>query len=237
MPSRWKPQVGRHNIHNGIDRAHLVEVDLVDGGPVDGGFGVPEGAEGAHGGRLHRVRQAALVDELLDVAQVPVRMVVVPMVVIVVVIVVVFMAVIVVMMAMAVIMPVVVVVMMVAAVPVIMSVGRAVLNHAELGGVDAFLHDLLRGHVVAFHAQGGKPFLDGLKIRACVDKRAHGHVAADAAIAIEIKCLHDSVPAMRLMVEAATAAPKPLSMLTTVTPVPQELSMPRSAARPPKLAP
>ena len=41
----------------------------------------------------------------------------------------------------------------------------------------------------------------------------------------------------RLMQEATQAAPKPLSMLTTVTLEPQELSMPSSAATPPKLAP
>ncbi len=41
----------------------------------------------------------------------------------------------------------------------------------------------------------------------------------------------------RLMQEATQAAPKPLSMLTTVTLEAQEFSMPRSAATPPKLAP
>lgn len=41
----------------------------------------------------------------------------------------------------------------------------------------------------------------------------------------------------RLMHEATQAAPKPLSMLTTATLEAQELSMPRSAAMPPKLAP
>ena len=41
----------------------------------------------------------------------------------------------------------------------------------------------------------------------------------------------------RLMQEATQAAPKPLSMLTTVTLEAQELSMPSSAATPPKLAP
>ncbi len=41
----------------------------------------------------------------------------------------------------------------------------------------------------------------------------------------------------RLMQEATQAAPKPLSILTTVTLEAQELSMPRSAATPLKLAP
>jgi len=39
------------------------------------------------------------------------------------------------------------------------------------------------------------------------------------------------------MQEATQAAPKPLSMFTTVTLEAHELSMPRRAATPPKLAP
>ena len=39
------------------------------------------------------------------------------------------------------------------------------------------------------------------------------------------------------MLAATRAAPKPLSMLTTVTLEAQLFSMPRSAATPPKLAP
>jgi hypothetical protein len=41
----------------------------------------------------------------------------------------------------------------------------------------------------------------------------------------------------RLMRDAAAAAPKPLSMFTTVTPEAQELSIPSSAAMPPSDAP
>ena len=41
----------------------------------------------------------------------------------------------------------------------------------------------------------------------------------------------------RLMQDATQAAPKPLSMFTTVTLEAHELSMPRRAATPPKLAP
>jgi hypothetical protein len=39
------------------------------------------------------------------------------------------------------------------------------------------------------------------------------------------------------MRRAAAAAPKPLSMLTTVMPEAHELSMPKSAAKPPNEAP
>lgn len=41
----------------------------------------------------------------------------------------------------------------------------------------------------------------------------------------------------RLMTVATQAAPKPLSMLTTLTLEAQLFNMPRSAATPPKLAP
>jgi len=40
-----------------------------------------------------------------------------------------------------------------------------------------------------------------------------------------------------LILQAAQAAPKPLSMFTTVTPLAQEVSMPRRADRPEKAAP
>jgi len=44
-------------------------------------------------------------------------------------------------------------------------------------------------------------------------------------------------PRARFIIAAAYPAPKPLSMLTTVTPGAHELSMPSRAAMPPKLAP
>jgi len=40
-----------------------------------------------------------------------------------------------------------------------------------------------------------------------------------------------------LILQAAQAAPKPLSMLTTVTPLAQEVSIPNSAAMPENAAP
>ena len=195
------------------------------------------------------------------------------------------------------------------AMAVVMMVVVAVIVHAELGGVDAVLKHLLGGDGVAFGAEGFQPFFDGVEIGARVDEGTHGHVAADAAEAVEVTGFHGMLSggwaswvigndceialqgcrdgrdnrdgrnetagmenccpcrlccpcdqwgsfahsrglgwvsgapnhrprsAMRLIVEAATAAPKPLSMLTTVTPVAQELSMPRRAASPPKLAP
>src|SRR6185503_97724 len=77
-----------------------------------------------------------------------------------------------------------------------------------------------------------------------VNERAQQHVAADAGETIKVgdghwssasgTCDNRSRVNMRC---AAAAAPRPLSMLTTVNPVAQLLSMPSSAARPLKLAP
>ena len=79
-------------------------------------------------------------------------------------------------------MAVAVVMFMIVIVPVIM--------HTELGGVDAVLEHLLGGDGVAFDIQGTQAFLDGVEIRARVDEGTHGHVAADAAEAIEVTGFH-----------------------------------------------
>ena len=47
-----------------------------------------------------------------------------------------------------------------------------------------------------------------------------------------VRTLHLTIIYSRFMRLAANPAPKPLSILTTVTPAAQELSIPRSAARP-----
>ena len=57
----------------------------------------------------------------------------------------------------------------------------------------------------------------------------------DLPIAVETE--HNNADHTRLIMLAAKPAPKPLSMLTTVTPAAQELSIPNSAAMPWKLAP
>src|SRR2546423_11865090 len=70
-----------------------------------------------------------------------------------------------------------------------------------------------------------------------IDHRANKHVAADAAENIQIKGFHDPLAASALIWLAAYPAPKPLSIFTTVTPLPQLFSMPSKAANPPKFAP
>ena len=76
------------------------------------------------------------------------------------------------------------------------------------------------------------------------EEGAEQHVAAGAGGRVDPdghpsvpSCGPAGAPTRRAMRAAATPAPYPLSMLTTVTPGAQELSMPRRAARPPKEAP
>src|SRR6056297_552102 len=75
------------------------------------------------------------------------------------------------------------------------------------------------------------------QIQSQVTEQPQKHVPGDAGKGVKIKGSHAGQPPLRLMRLAAKAAPKPLSMLTTVTPEAQELSIPSRAATPPKAAP
>lgn len=114
----------------------------------------------------------------------------------------------------------------------------------ELGAADA--RAFLAGEVemAAIDMQGGQLLFQPGKINAQVDQGAQQHVAADAAEQVQKEgiCHNKSRlvqprPARALIWLAAKPAPKPLSMFTTSTPLPQLLSMPSRAATPPKLAP
>ena len=75
----------------------------------------------------------------------------------------------------------------------------------------------------------------GGKLGAEIDEGCTQHVTGDSADGFEVKHLaHERSSLMRM---AIMAAPKPLSILTTDTPVAHAFSIPRRAARPWKLAP
>ena len=67
-------------------------------------------------------------------------------------------------------------------------------------------------------------------------KRRAYHIARRAHSAFEIKSSH-WIPSVLFIMLAMYPAPNPLSMLTTLTPLAQELSIESRAATPPKLAP
>ena len=77
-----------------------------------------------------------------------------------------------------------------------------------------------------------KGILFGQQLQQC----GHQHIACRAHGAVQIDRSH-SQPPIWLMRLARKPAPKPLSMLTTLTPLAQELSIDRSAETPPKDAP
>lgn len=90
-----------------------------------------------------------------------------------------------------------------------------------------------------FQVQARQSGLHFLPARAQIKQSRHSHVAADTARPFPIKIpTHFSIclptPSMR---QAATAAPNPLSIFTTVTPSAQEVSMPSRGARPWNAAP
>ncbi len=115
--------------------------------------------------------------------------------------------------------------------------------HVELRPGDARLLGAADVDVVAVKVQLGELVFELPGVDAKVQQRADKHVAADPANQIEVKGIHWVLGpsgwwlARALIWLAAKAAPKPLSILTTVMPLAQLLSMPSRAARPPKLAP
>ena len=113
----------------------------------------------------------------------------------------------------------------------VMRVVRLFEDHPDVGRLDipgGLPADL---DPVPAQAECGEPVLEQPRIRPRVDERPERHVAADPREAVEIGYCH------RFTRCAKYPAPKPLSMFMTATPATQELSIARSAASPPKLAP
>ncbi len=117
-----------------------------------------------------------------------------------------------------------------AAVDVAAGGGEAVAGHGFRHDRDVLRCDVLDG------------FGDDADGHAGADERAEQHVAAGARGRVD-PTDHEPVPgadvgaALRATRAANTPAPKPLSMLTTVTPGAHELSIASSAATPPNEAP
>ncbi len=109
-------------------------------------------------------------------------------------------------------------------------------NDAHLRRCDAMTRHRGLLEPVALEGQARQDGADVRERNAEIDERAQRHVTGDAGGTIEDQGLHEASRPRRY-IAAAAAAPKPLSMLTTVTPTAQLFNMPSSAARPPKLAP
>lgn len=151
----------------------------------------------------------------------------------------VFMVMIVVMMRVMVMMMAVIMVMMVMMVMIMVMMVMEIDQEAEAGeGVSAL--GALDGDGEAVEGELVQLAADVVEGDAEVDERGDGHIPGDARDEVEVEVGHGASPwvwSARLILAAAQAAPKPLSMLTTVSPAEQLLSMVRRAERPPKAAP
>ena len=90
-----------------------------------------------------------------------------------------------------------------------------------------------------------KTFENGIKFfhtAAQIDECGNSHIPGDTGASFKVKCFpHERTSYFLLILrrirQAMTPAPKPLSIFTTAIPSAHELSMARSGATPPKLAP
>ncbi len=164
-------------------------------------------------------------------------MIVVMVMVVVVIMVVIMVMVVVVVMIVVMVMIVLVLMIMFMIVVVVGQFLAAVHGHGDVGAGDAELFGGPALQADAGDAEAVHPFDEGVGIGDEFAERGHQHIPGGAHIAFEVEDFHASIPFIWLIRLARKPAPKPLSMLTTLTPLAQELSMDSSADRPPKLAP
>ncbi len=109
--------------------------------------------------------------------------------------------------------------------------------HVDAGRSEAGAPDLRRDQPHRLDPDRVDRGLQHVERRSGADQRAERHVAAGSGRHVEprdaVLNAHARTPARRATRAANTPAPKPLSMLQTVTPGAQELSIASSAARPP----
>ena len=119
---------------------------------------------------------------------------------------------------------------------VMLAEGLAVVDgHVRLGGGDAAAPHRLERQGVAIHRQGAHDVHHADRVRAGMDQCGHGHVARGPGEAVEPGGAADGVHPHILA--TAQAAPKPLSMPTTVTPLAHEACMASRAVTPSNPAP
>ena len=210
----------RHDVDDGIDGTHLVEVDLIERDGVRLGLGMRDDVHHAMGQLARPRRQLAGIDDGVDVrgAAVLVMMVVmavlvsmvvtvvagaplmaVPMVVVVGVLVVVVAGVIMPVVVVAgVVMPVAVTMVVVTPMEVrhivVVVLVRLIEHHVEVAAVDTCLLDAAYAHLVAIQRQARERIAQARLVGARIEQRRDGHIAADAVRAIQIERLSHSFP-------------------------------------------
>ena len=194
----------RHDIDDGIDGPHLVEVHLIERDGVRLGLGMRDDVHHAVGELARPRRQLAGIDDGVDVrgAAVLVMMVVMAVLVSMVVTVVAgapLMAVpMVVVVVAGVIMPVAVTMVVVAPMEVrhivVVVLMRLIEHHIEVAAVDTCLLDAAYAHLVAIQRQARERIAQARLVGARIEQRRDGHIAADAVRAIQIERLSHSFP-------------------------------------------
>ena len=155
-----EPHAGAGDVDDRVDRAHVVEVHVVDGGPVDARFRLPEPGEDARGVRLDGRGQIAGGDQIEDGAQVSVRVLV----------------------------PVVPVSVRMAGRITGMIV--VVHVHVDLGRPEDALHHLASLERPPGKTELGELVAEGLEGHARVHEGAHDHVPRGPARAVEVRDAH-----------------------------------------------
>lgn len=109
-------------------------------------------------------------------------------------------------------------------------------GHDGLRGRQPAAHRRLEAEGVVVHRQAGENGRDGHGVGAGVHQRCHRHVAGGACEAVEPGGAA-AFGAHRNILATAQAAPNPLSMPTTVTPLAHEACIASSAVTPSRPAP
>ncbi len=109
-----------------------------------------------------------------------------------------------------------------------------VVDHDDVGpgGGDPAAHHVVECQCVSVEIEPPDDFGDHQRFGSCVDQSRHGHVTGSAGEAVEPRgSCHCIILAI------AHAAPNPLSIPTTVTPLAHDACIASSAVMPSRLAP
>ncbi len=105
-------------------------------------------------------------------------------------------------------------------------------DNAGLGGGEAAAHDVVERQVVSIEVEPTDDVGDHARVGAGIDQGCHRHVAGGAGKAVEPRRSGHFI-----ILAIAHAAPNPLSIPTTVTPLAHEACIASSAVTPSRLAP
>jgi len=170
-----------YDVDDGVDRADLMEMDLVQGDAMDSRFSLADFQEDGQGELADRFRQAGRFDQLPDIGISPAMGVLMPMV---------MFGLMAMMMSMFVLVVMVVTVLRVVVVPMTLIVAMAVLGQVNLerGALNATFAGFFRMQVIfSGKAQRAQAIFDHGQRNPDIEQGAQEHITTDAGKAIEIE--------------------------------------------------